>query len=218
MIFSLDDTLVFDPFDLDMDLTPNTIVALVEKTKRSPGGNDGWLKALVMALRLNEPTVIQYVYEQIPVDEVEFVARSLPVMYLDKILRVIAVLLDVSLSASSADNKASATAASKQNFQKSPHVEFHLTFLAHLFRCHGRYMRDNLRSHVAVLSSGELAASSLAVILRAVKKSLSTLREDLSKVCNDNLYTLRFLAEHATELPEKHLNAIKTAKAEKLVE
>lgn len=82
LMYSIDDELMFDPFDLDVDVTPqSTLEALANKE---------YLIALVMAHRLNVPRLIQKVYENIPVDTIERVSRGLPVVYLDRFLRFLA--------------------------------------------------------------------------------------------------------------------------------
>lgn len=81
LIYSVDESLVFDPFDLDIDITPqNTLETLREKE---------YLSALVMAFRLNEEYLINKVYEEIPVSEITLLANNLPVVYLARILNFI---------------------------------------------------------------------------------------------------------------------------------
>ncbi|KDQ06907.1 hypothetical protein BOTBODRAFT_181182 [Botryobasidium botryosum FD-172 SS1] len=82
LIYSLDDTVAFDPFDLDMDITPESVLAVLEARE--------FLKALVMAFRLTEKPLIQRVYEGIPPADVRLIARQLPVVYVPAILRFVA--------------------------------------------------------------------------------------------------------------------------------
>ncbi|CCF60319.1 hypothetical protein KAFR_0J02550 [Kazachstania africana CBS 2517] len=78
LIYSVNDSLLFDPFDLDMDVTPEaTLEALQEKE---------YLNAFVMAFRLNEQYLINRIYEAIPVSEIALVSNNLPVVYLNRIL------------------------------------------------------------------------------------------------------------------------------------
>ena len=58
MIYSLDDAFAFDPYDLDIDITP-------EEIRRVRGLGD-WIKALIMALRLGETDVVVEVMEAVP--------------------------------------------------------------------------------------------------------------------------------------------------------
>ncbi|KAG0671696.1 U3 snoRNP protein [Maudiozyma exigua] len=81
LIYSVNDSIFFDPFDLDVDVTPQaTIEALNEKE---------YLNALVMAFRLNEEYLINRVYETIPLSEVLLVATGIPVVYIAKLLTFI---------------------------------------------------------------------------------------------------------------------------------
>ncbi|PBK68743.1 WD40 repeat-like protein [Armillaria solidipes] len=86
LIYSLDDTVLFDPFDLSMDLTPQTVLDVLAKRE--------FLKALIMAFRLSEKPLIQRVYESIPRGDIRLVARQVPVMYVPTLLRFVAEHLE----------------------------------------------------------------------------------------------------------------------------
>ena len=58
MIYTLDTGIVFDPFDLTTDITPDTIQLALEERK--------YIQALVMSLRLNEYPLIIETLETIP--------------------------------------------------------------------------------------------------------------------------------------------------------
>ncbi|BGP15986.1 hypothetical protein JCM10213_004802 [Rhodosporidiobolus nylandii] len=88
LVYSLDDDISFDPFELDVDITPSSIrETLAEKH---------YLKALVMSFRLNERPLIQTVYEAIPPSAVPLLARQLPATYLEPTVRFLASQLDKS--------------------------------------------------------------------------------------------------------------------------
>lgn len=81
LIYSADQVVLFDPFDLDIDVTPeSTLECLKEKE---------YLNALVMSFRLNEEYLINKVYEEIPLSEIPLVAANIPVVYLPRILKFI---------------------------------------------------------------------------------------------------------------------------------
>jgi len=82
LIYSLDDHLLFDPFDLDIDITPSLTLACLKRKE--------YLQALVMSFRLNERYLIHQVYESIPVDNIKLVVRELPVVYLSRMLMFVA--------------------------------------------------------------------------------------------------------------------------------
>ncbi|CAG85211.2 DEHA2B05874p [Debaryomyces hansenii CBS767] len=84
LVYSVDNTLIFDPFDLDIDITPEaTIETLNEKD---------YLTALVMAFRLNENYLIHKVYESIPIKDIKLVTNDLPIVYLDRMLQFVGKL------------------------------------------------------------------------------------------------------------------------------
>ncbi|KAI0000839.1 WD40 repeat-like protein [Russula vinacea] len=86
LIYSVDDGLSFDPFDLSIELTPQSVLATLQK--------QSFLEALVMAFRLNEKTIINRVYEGIPYEEIRLVARQLPTTYVPRLLGVSAEVLE----------------------------------------------------------------------------------------------------------------------------
>jgi periodic tryptophan protein 2 len=82
LIYSLDETVSFDPFDLSIDLTPQSILSVLSSRE--------FLKALVMAFRLTEKPLIQRVYESIPPGDIRLIARQLPLVYVPQLLRFVA--------------------------------------------------------------------------------------------------------------------------------
>ncbi|KAI5308316.1 hypothetical protein KEM55_006025, partial [Ascosphaera atra] len=97
LIYSLDNSFVFDPFDLDITITPDTILDTLDAAKRAAKKPSAasldpataasadlittqptFLKALVMAFRLNETPLIRKVYESIPHADIPHILRSLP--------------------------------------------------------------------------------------------------------------------------------------------
>lgn len=78
LIYSVDESVIFDPFDLNVDVTPQSTVEALEGKE--------YLNALVMAFRLNEGYLINKIYEAIPTSEIPLVANSLPVVYLSRLL------------------------------------------------------------------------------------------------------------------------------------
>ncbi|KIK70124.1 hypothetical protein GYMLUDRAFT_187734 [Collybiopsis luxurians FD-317 M1] len=85
LIYSLDashtNSANFDPFDLSLDLTPESILSTLESRS--------YLPALIMAFRLNEQALIQKVFEGVPRGDIKLIVRQLPVMYLAPLLRFV---------------------------------------------------------------------------------------------------------------------------------
>ncbi|EQB51225.1 hypothetical protein CGLO_09249 [Colletotrichum gloeosporioides Cg-14] len=73
LIYSLDNLLQFDPFDLNMEITPASTLA-----------------ALVMAFRLNEAGLIKRVFLSIPHSDIALVVEDTPIVYVPRLLRFVA--------------------------------------------------------------------------------------------------------------------------------
>ncbi|KAL4758983.1 snoRNA-binding rRNA-processing protein PWP2 [Aspergillus foveolatus] len=128
LIYSLDTEFLFDPFDLDISITPASILSTVEGAKKAAAtgdanNDDTFLKALVMAFRLNEAKLIRAVHEAIPPSDIAHVVRSVPTVYLPRLLRYVA-----------------------HACEETPHLEFNLLWIESLFSSHGRYLKDNAGS------------------------------------------------------------------------
>ena len=79
LIYSLDSKLVFDPFELNVDITPATIRAAVKR--------EDYGAALVMSLRLNETDLVREVVEQVPHADIDLLATDLPEKYVKRLLK-----------------------------------------------------------------------------------------------------------------------------------
>jgi periodic tryptophan protein 2 len=82
LVYTLDRGIQFDPFDLDVDVTPSSTLAKLSKGE--------YLTALVMSFRLNETPLIQRVFERIPPSDIKLITRQLPDVYLARLMRFIA--------------------------------------------------------------------------------------------------------------------------------
>uniref|UniRef100_A0A1A9W3Q6 WD_REPEATS_REGION domain-containing protein n=1 Tax=Glossina brevipalpis TaxID=37001 RepID=A0A1A9W3Q6_9MUSC len=74
-IYSLDKGIVFDPFNLSLEVTPKAVRASIK--------NGEFSKALIMALKLNETNLITFALESIPCQDDlpnEFAHRLLPII------------------------------------------------------------------------------------------------------------------------------------------
>lgn len=70
MVYSLDFKMLFDPFELELDITPDSIRKVLS-TKSDFG------KALLMAIKLNENDLMREVIEQIPLNETNLVRKKI---------------------------------------------------------------------------------------------------------------------------------------------
>jgi periodic tryptophan protein 2 len=119
LIYSLDESTAFDPFDLSIDLTPKSILETLASGEH--------LVALVMALRLNELPLIQRVYESVPPGDIKLVARQLPGVSVERLLRFIA-----------------------EHVEGSPHIEFDLIWVGAMLTSHGRFLKERKGEMAAV--------------------------------------------------------------------
>lgn len=151
LIYSLDTEFVFDPFDLDINITPDSILDTLQEAKKASSAvstdDASYLKALVMAFRLNEAPLIRTVYESIPHVDIPHIVRSIPQTYLPRFVRFIALSTD-----------------------ETPHLEFNLLWIESMLSVHGRYLKEH---------GGELAPELRALqrVLDDFRESLKRLTE-----------------------------------------
>lgn len=88
LIYSLDVGFVFDPFQLELGITPDTVKKTLNEKE--------YAKALMMALRLNERILIRCVVENIPCADIELTVANLTDVYVEKVLKFIALELESS--------------------------------------------------------------------------------------------------------------------------
>ncbi|XP_015187730.1 PREDICTED: periodic tryptophan protein 2 homolog [Polistes dominula] len=81
LIYSLNTEFMFDPFQLEIGITPVTTKEALSKQEYS--------KALMMALRLNEKPLIRQCLEAVPCKNIELVIRTLADTYVEKVLKFI---------------------------------------------------------------------------------------------------------------------------------
>ncbi|GAA93661.1 uncharacterized protein L969DRAFT_53454 [Mixia osmundae IAM 14324] len=121
LVYSLDDQqATFDPFDLEIDITPETIAETLAARE--------YLKATIMAFRLNEHAVIKSVYDQIPPDDVKIIARTLPAVYTEALLRFLATELE-----------------------QAPRLEYNLRWAEAVLSARGSYLRTRSGESAATL-------------------------------------------------------------------
>ncbi|KAK8517969.1 hypothetical protein V6N12_016803 [Hibiscus sabdariffa] len=87
LFFSIDDSFIFDPTDLDIDVTPEAIDAALDEDQPS--------RALILSLRLNEDTLIKRCIFSVSPMDVPAVASSIPYRYLQRLKEALTDLLDL---------------------------------------------------------------------------------------------------------------------------
>ena len=112
-----------------------------------------------MAFRLNESELIRTVYESIPPSEIPHIVRSIPTIYVTRLLRFVANAAD-----------------------ETPHLEFNLLWIQALLSIRGRYIKNNAASFAAELRSVQKAIDGIRNDLkRLAEKNSYTLEYFLSK-------------------------------------
>ncbi|CRL03824.1 CLUMA_CG016395, isoform A [Clunio marinus] len=86
MIYSLDKGIVFDPFQMSIEVTPKAARSFIEDREYS--------SALIMSLKLNEDNLIQEIIEKIPHKEIELVLDSLPPAFIPRIVDFLSKMLN----------------------------------------------------------------------------------------------------------------------------
>uniref|UniRef100_A0A672UA33 PWP2 small subunit processome component n=1 Tax=Strigops habroptila TaxID=2489341 RepID=A0A672UA33_STRHB len=147
LIYSLDSGLIFDPFELDIDVTPSNIRKTLHQKE--------YTMAIVMAFKLNEKKLIQEVIEAVPSDEVDVVCSSLPDLYVEKVLEFLASAFEISC-----------------------HLEFYLIWAHKLLMLHGQKLKTR--------------SVKLLPVIQFLQKSIQRHFEDVSKLCEWNIYNIKY--------------------------
>uniref|UniRef100_A0A673A651 Periodic tryptophan protein 2 homolog n=1 Tax=Sphaeramia orbicularis TaxID=375764 RepID=A0A673A651_9TELE len=147
LVYSLDGSMVFDPYDLDLDVTP----ASIRKQLRL----QEWTSAIILAFRLNEKALKQEVLETVPHEQIPVVCGSLPDIYVEKLLGFVSACLE-----------------------KSGHLQFYMTWAQSLLMLHGQKLKNR---------SGAILPT-----LQALQKSIQRHFDNLSKLCDFNMYNIKY--------------------------
>lgn len=113
IIYALDDTLQFNPIELDLDTTPQNCLQYLHKLNE-------YNKSLIISLRINDRKLIEYVLFNIPINHIILVVRSLPMYSIQRLLEIIAIIIDT-----------------------SKHIEFLLRWLLCIIMIHGKYIKKS---------------------------------------------------------------------------
>ena len=113
LIYSIDTTAMFDPIDINETITPLNIRQTLYEKK------DEYF-ALIMALKLNEKSLIKEIIENIDSNKVEHICQSLPLFYVEYLLNYLS-----------------------EQIQHSPHLAFYLSWIYHLLMHHTNNLKSN---------------------------------------------------------------------------
>lgn len=121
-VYSIDESFIFDPTDLDIDVTPEAVDAALR--------NDQLNRALILALRLNEDSIIKKCIYAVSPANIPAIASSIPSRYLQRLIEAFADLLE-----------------------SCPHLEFILQWCKELCKAHGHSIQQNSSSLRPALNS-----------------------------------------------------------------
>lgn len=151
LLYSLDAHLLFDPFGLEVGITEDTVRERVR---------DGeFLDALIQSIKMNEASLVREVLESIPAEDIPFVSSSMPPVYLEPVLRHIALGLDT-----------------------SPHLEFYLDWSSNLLRDHGVLIKNTCSKAGSMQAVLRLLSRNLSRHLEDIGKVVDTCRHTLSLI------------------------------------
>ncbi|MCO5556084.1 hypothetical protein L7F22_009628 [Adiantum nelumboides] len=173
----------FDPIDLDIDLTPDNV--------RFAMNNGQSVTAIIGALRLGDQTLLAEVYEHVKPQDIPLVVQQLPLIHLPAILRLVTRRMAPSTSTQKAiqekekENSTNGDVVSARmtttSSGGSPHVEFHLLWLASILGIHGSTLRKSANS------------GNFAPILRSAAAALQEISANVNRMAEDNLHLMLYL-------------------------
>ncbi|GAA0161732.1 hypothetical protein LIER_17979 [Lithospermum erythrorhizon] len=86
LVYSMDDSFIFDPTDLDIDVTPEAVESALNEDQPK--------RALILSLRLNEDLLIKKCITSVKPEDVPAVASAVPFRYLQRLVEALADLLE----------------------------------------------------------------------------------------------------------------------------
>lgn len=86
LVYSVDESFIFDPTDLDMHVTPEAVNAALNEDKPS--------RALILSLRLNEDSLIKKCVLAVNPADIPAVASSIPFRYLQRLIEAVTDLME----------------------------------------------------------------------------------------------------------------------------
>lgn len=134
---------MFDPYDLDMDVTPASIRQQMKKKE--------WASAILLSFRLNEMPLIREVLEAVPYNQsmfppkiVKYILVIFKIYHFDVILFILLFDLLVTVVCSSlpdvyVDKLLNFVAST---LEKSNHLQFYLSWAQCLLTLHGQKLKN----------------------------------------------------------------------------
>ena len=140
LVYTLDNALILDPINITAEVTPQAVEARLQQSD--------YAQALVMGLHLGEQDILTKVYRTIPAAEVDLLAKSLPLVYIEKMLDLVAAELLVSAN-----------------------IEYNMKWALALLTGHDSRLRNHAQNYIASFRALQKA-------IAQQQKALSTLCEE----------------------------------------
>ena len=136
-----------------------------------------YARALSMAFRLGEEDLAREACEAVPPGDLELVVPQVARVHLPRLMTLLG-----------------------SGLESSRRLEFHLLWLTHIFRAHGRYIRDN--------------PDRFGTALRSVLKGTTRQKSAIGRLCDENRYSIVFLQKMAKVADAGVLGGIEGSAAE----
>jgi periodic tryptophan protein 2 len=155
-VYSLEEDMIFDPIALTEDITPASILAKLAAKE--------YVRALHMALHLNEFAVVRQVLDEIPYDSIALVVKNLPVQHreLERLIQFLAHILE-----------------------ETVHLQFYIEWCLQLLMTRGMHMdrHENRSTYMRALRSVHKAIQSrgdeLGTVCQSNSYTLAVLQDHL---------------------------------------
>ena len=126
-VFSLDVTSTFDPFELELNVTPAAVKTALDVEK-------DYKKALILAFKLNDVALVQRVIESVPLKDVNYLVASIPLAYVEMLLKHLSYLME-----------------------SSAHLQFYLQWVVETLMTHGPALKARSTSSAGASTTGSKA-------------------------------------------------------------
>ena len=141
-VFSLDVTSSFDPFELELNVTPAAVTTalLVDKDYK---------KALILAFKLNDVPLVQRVVESVPLGDIKLLVASVPVAYVETLLKHLSYLME-----------------------SSAHLQFYLTWVVETLMTHGPSLKTRSAATTTTTTGSKAVLTALQKTVTTKWKTL----------------------------------------------
>jgi len=166
----------FNPYEIDETVTIDNIIGHIKE--------ENYLSALIMALRLNEPEVIDKVFKCIPITSVQLIASHFPSNYLFRFLEFL-----------------------QKEIEHSRDIQWNMTWLKELLRFNEHVLKhcrlgSEYSSQAFSMNQLQNVTSSSSnmkgrALLLKLYASLNFYDQSFKKIVNENLHLLTYLQQKA---------------------